>query len=248
MSSYQPVYSHPVTQPPRSGLGRGLAALIPTAEPIDQPTLSDDEQILHNLVQSGLDQLAGQINADVLGYLHLPNGSLDDDAVLFMRRPSLDSLPPAGAFRLFLRLQGAAAGDTSEGTFCFDDTNVLFVRTASSTRGWIAFRRSDWRRSPRLCPTACDKPLLRNYFEPIHQRATGRHARREAGCRTRWHAHVGNRYPANRQQLDHRTLGGRRRHRSGQPSSTRRRSIVVGVHRGFRGPTQRQPRGSCHAH
>jgi hypothetical protein len=65
---------------PRSGLGRGLAALIPDAETAEHADLSAEDQLFYNLVQGGLDQIDGHAKADLLAYVHQPH---NDDPSLF---------------------------------------------------------------------------------------------------------------------------------------------------------------------
>jgi len=111
---------------PRSGLGRGLAALIPTAETAEHADLSTDDQLFYNLVQGGLDQIDGHAKPDLLGYVHQPH---NDEPGLFLRRPGLDVLSAAKAYRLFIRFDRAVRSGANEGTFTFDDTIVIFLRT-----------------------------------------------------------------------------------------------------------------------
>ena len=111
---------------PRSGLGRGLAALIPTAETAEHADLSTDDQLFYNLVQGGLDQIDGHAKADLLAYVHQPH---HDEPSLFLRRPGLDVLSAAKAYRLFNRFDRAVRSGANEGTFTFDDMVVIFLRT-----------------------------------------------------------------------------------------------------------------------
>jgi hypothetical protein len=111
---------------PRSGLGRGLAALIPTAEAAAQAELNADDQLFYNLVQAGLDQIDNHTKVDLLAYVHHPHY---DESSLFLRRPGLDVLSAAKAYRLFNRFDRAVRSGANEGTFTFDDTVVVFVRT-----------------------------------------------------------------------------------------------------------------------
>jgi hypothetical protein len=112
---------------PRSGLGRGLAALIPTAETAEQAELNTEDQLFYNLVQGGLDQIDAHAKVDLLAYVHHPH---HDESSLFLRRPGLDVLSAAKAYRLFNRFDRAVRSDANEGTFTFDDLVVVFVRTA----------------------------------------------------------------------------------------------------------------------
>ena len=111
---------------PRSGLGRGLAALIPNAETAEHADLSTNDQLFFNLVQGGLDQIDSHANADLLAYVHQPH---HDEPSLFLRRPGLDVLTAAKAYRLFNRFDRAVHSGANEGTFTFDDTVVIFLRT-----------------------------------------------------------------------------------------------------------------------
>jgi len=111
---------------PRSGLGRGLAALIPTAETAEHADLSTEDQLFYNLVQGGLDQIDTQTKCDLLAYVHQPH---NDEPSLFLRRPGLDVLSAVKAYRLFNRFDRAVRSGANEGTFTFDDTVVIFLRT-----------------------------------------------------------------------------------------------------------------------
>lgn len=112
----------------KSGLGRGLAALIPTAERSEEASLSGPERILHSLAHTGLAQLddAAGIELSISAYLHLPRY---DEPTLFLRRPTFDTLTPTRAFRLFTRMADIVRSNASEGTFLFDDLVGVYVRT-----------------------------------------------------------------------------------------------------------------------
>jgi len=114
---------------PRSGLGRGLAALIPTAETAEHAELSTEDQLFYNLVQGGLDQIDAHAKADLLAYVHQPH---NDEPSLFLRRPGLDVLSAAKAYRLFNRFDRAVRSGANEGTFTFDDMVVIFLRTVGT--------------------------------------------------------------------------------------------------------------------
>src|SRR4029079_7934510 len=109
-----------------SGLGRGLAALIPTAETAEHADLSTEDQLFYNLVQGGLDQIDAHAKADLLAYVHQPH---NDEPSLFLRRPGLDVLTAAKAYRLFNRFDRAVRSGANEGTFTFEDMVVIFLRT-----------------------------------------------------------------------------------------------------------------------
>ena len=111
---------------PRSGLGRGLASLIPTAETAEQAELNSEDQLFYNLVQGGLDQIEAHTKVELLAYVHHPH---HDESNLFLRRPGLDVLSAAKAYRLFNRFDRAVRSDANEGTFTFDDMVVVFIRT-----------------------------------------------------------------------------------------------------------------------
>src|SRR5438445_61452 len=76
---------------PRSGLGRGLAALIPTAESAEHADLSAGDQLFYNLVQGGLDQIDTHTKCDLLAYVHQPH---NDEPSLFLRRPGRPAPAP----------------------------------------------------------------------------------------------------------------------------------------------------------
>jgi len=121
---------------PRSGLGRGLASLLPTAETAPQPDLGRDEQILHALATRGLDQISSAADADLLAYAHVPH---HDDATDILRSPSLDSLTATRAFRLFSRFDRAIASGATEDSFSFEGLIVVFLRTTGSHTSGVHF-------------------------------------------------------------------------------------------------------------
>lgn len=120
----------------RSGLGRGLASLLPTAETATQTELGRDEQMLHALATRGLDQIHVTAGADLLAYVHVPH---HDDATVVMRSPTLDRLTPTRAFRLFSRFDRAIASGAAEGSFSFEGMIVVFMRTTGSLTSGVHF-------------------------------------------------------------------------------------------------------------
>lgn len=114
---------------PKSGLGRGLAAILPTAESSEKEQLSDDERVLHRLVDAGLDQLAETAKLDLLAYIHLPHGG---EPVLFLRTPPLTNLSPTRAYRLFARFDDAVRSGAPEGNFAQDGYTGGFLRTGGA--------------------------------------------------------------------------------------------------------------------
>ena len=125
-----------VSAAPKSGLGRGLAAILPTAESSEKELLTDDERILHSLANAGLDQLASTTKLDLLAYLHMPRF---DEPVLFLRKPELSTLSPTRVYRLFARFVQAARSGTLEGTFTQDATVTVFLRTPGTTSDGVHF-------------------------------------------------------------------------------------------------------------
>jgi|GraSoiStandDraft_16_1057320.scaffolds.fasta_scaffold180761_3 hypothetical protein len=132
---------------PRSGLGRGLAALIPTAESAEHADLSAGDQLFYNLVQGGLDQIDTHTKCDLLAYVHQPH---NDEPSLFLRRPGLDVLTAVRAYRLFNHFDRAVRSGANEGTFTFDDTVVIFLRTLGAhSDGFHFIGRTDGVIEPR---------------------------------------------------------------------------------------------------
>jgi hypothetical protein len=115
-----------VIGPQKSGLGRGLAALIPTAERSEREALNPEERVLHSLVHAGLDQLEGTTPLDLSAYLHLPRY---DEPTLYLRKPELGTLTPTRAYRLFSRFVQAVRGGANEGTFTQDALVAIYLRT-----------------------------------------------------------------------------------------------------------------------
>ena len=145
------VSSIAVSAAPRSGLGRGLAAILPTAESSEKEQLSDDERVLHSLVDAGLDQRASTTRLDLLAYLHLPRF---DEPVLFLRKPDLSTLSATRIYRLFTRFVQASRAGTREGTFTQDATVTVFLRTSGTTSDGIHFLgRSNAVIDPTMLPS-----------------------------------------------------------------------------------------------
>jgi hypothetical protein len=113
----------------KSGLGRGLAALIPSAERTERELLNPEERVLDSLVHAGLDQLEATTPLDLTAYLHLPRY---DEPTLFLRRPELGTLTPTRAYRLISRIVQAVRGGATEGTFTQDSLIAVFLRTPGS--------------------------------------------------------------------------------------------------------------------
>lgn len=113
----------------KGGLGRGLAAILPTAESSEKEQLSDVERVLHRLVDAGLDQLADTTKLDLLAYIHLPHGG---EPVLLLRTPPLTNLSPTRAYRLFARFDEAVRSGLPEGTFAQDGYAGMFQRTVGT--------------------------------------------------------------------------------------------------------------------
>ncbi len=147
---------------PRSGLGRGLASLLPTAE-TSPPELGRDERMLYALATRGLDQIDTAANADLLAYIHVPH---HDDATVILRTPALEQLSATRAFRLFSRFDRAIASGAAEGSFSFEGIIVVFMRTTGSLSSGVHFVGREGavfdarslariRASARSCGTIC---------------------------------------------------------------------------------------------
>ncbi len=110
----------------RAGLGRGLAALIPSAEQLERRSYSPAQRLLDRLVNAGFDLLQDGNNLGICAYLHVPH---DDEPYLFLRTPALDSLTPTRAFRLVHGIAMATnlAGD--ENSFECDHLEARSIRT-----------------------------------------------------------------------------------------------------------------------
>lgn len=120
----------------RGGLGRGLSSLIPTAETIEHAELSHYEQVLHSLINSGLDQIDRVASCDLLAYAHLP---LHDEPSLVLRKPAIANLSSMRAFRLFSRVDRAITSEAEQGSFTVDGTAVVFTRTAGTRSAGVHF-------------------------------------------------------------------------------------------------------------
>jgi hypothetical protein len=124
-----------------------LAALIPNAETAEHAELSGDDQLFYNLVQGGLDQIDAHARNDLLAYVHQPH---NDEPSLFLRRPGLDVLTAAKAYRLFNRFDRAVRSGANQGTFTFDDMVVIFLRTlGTQSDGFHFVGRADGIIEPR---------------------------------------------------------------------------------------------------
>jgi hypothetical protein len=110
----------------KGGLGRGLAALIPSAERSERELLNPEARVLHSLANAGLDQLEATTPLDLSAYLHLPR---HDEPTLFLRRPELATSTPTRVYRLFSRIVQAVRGGATEGTFTQDSLIAVFLRT-----------------------------------------------------------------------------------------------------------------------
>ncbi len=112
--------------PTRSGKGRGLAALIPSAENIERRHFTGPERLLDQLVNAGFDVLQDGTNLALCAYLHAP---ATGEPMLFLRTPAFDTLTPSRAFRLMHRLATLTNLDAAEGAFEWEHLNARYVRT-----------------------------------------------------------------------------------------------------------------------
>ena len=110
----------------RAGLGRGLAALIPSAEQLERRSFSPSQRLLDRLVNAGFDLLQDGNNLGICAYLHVPH---DDEPFLFLRSPSLDSLTPTRAFRLMHGIAMASNLAGAENAFVCDGLQARSITT-----------------------------------------------------------------------------------------------------------------------
>ncbi len=154
---------------PKSGLGRGLAAILPTAESSEKEQLSDAERVLHRLVDAGIDQLAGTTTLDLLAYVHLPH---DGEPVLFLRTPPLTSLSPTRAYRLFARFDEVVRSGAPAGAFDQDGYRGVFQRTVgTASDGVHVLARLDAVINEAALPAL--RATVRTYGAICHQYAAG---------------------------------------------------------------------------
>ncbi len=110
----------------RAGLGRGLAALIPSAEQLERRSYTPAQRLLDRLVNAGFDLLQDGNNLGICAYLHVPHAG---DPLLFLRTPSLDSLTPTRAFRLMHGIAQATNMTSDESSFECDHLQARGIRT-----------------------------------------------------------------------------------------------------------------------
>lgn len=110
----------------QAGLGRGLAALIPSAQQLERRHLSPTERLLDQLVSAGFDLLAEQADLALCAYLHAPHAG---DPHLFLRAPAFESLTPTSAFRLFHQIAMLTNLDDDEGEYPWEGRTAHFLRT-----------------------------------------------------------------------------------------------------------------------
>jgi len=85
--------------------------------------------------------------SDLLAYVHQPH---NDEPSLFLRRPGLDVLSAAKAYRLFNRFDRAVRSGANQGTFTFEDMVVIFLRTLGThSDGFHFVGRTDGIIEPR---------------------------------------------------------------------------------------------------
>lgn len=115
---------------------RGLGPILPTADTSEKDELSDDQRLLHSLVDAGLDQISTIGALDLLAYLHLPRF---DEPVLFLRQPSLGTLSATRAFRLMNRFAHAANSSSDEGTFTEEGVVTAYLRCSGTRSTGVHF-------------------------------------------------------------------------------------------------------------
>ncbi|MCH7788277.1 MAG: hypothetical protein IH940_02435 [Acidobacteria bacterium] len=113
----------------KSGLGRGLASLIPVADNFEDRYLDDADRVLRSLTDAGFDLLEEGSPLGLCAYLHSPANA---DPQLFLRTPTFESLTPTRAFQLthVIALMSNAEQDT--GAFHWEGLSCIYVRTHGS--------------------------------------------------------------------------------------------------------------------
>ncbi len=111
----------------KSGLGRGLAALIPEAEDLEGRYLDDTERLLRSLANAGFDLLEEGSSLALCAYLHVPRG---DDPHLFLRSPEFSTLTPSRAFRLCHAISVLTNHEEAAGCFTWEGLDGWYIRTS----------------------------------------------------------------------------------------------------------------------
>jgi hypothetical protein len=110
----------------KSGLGRGLASIIPVAEDYEDRYLDGTDRVLRSLADAGFDLLEEGSPLGLCAYLHAP---AHKDPHLFIRTPSFDSLTPTRAFRLTHAIAMMSNAQEDTGAFIWEGLDCIYVRT-----------------------------------------------------------------------------------------------------------------------
>ena len=110
----------------QSGLGRGLAALIPDAEAVEHEHLDRRDQLQQRVMSAAFDLLEDADELAFCAYLHAPR---DAEPHLWLRQPGFGTLTPTRAFRLFHQLALLSNQPDPSGWFEWEGRPTVYFRT-----------------------------------------------------------------------------------------------------------------------
>ncbi len=114
---------------PRSGLGRGLAAIF------TGPAAPGEQSVRGRLVESALSSLAASGPLRLCGHVH----DVDGTPAVALRSPELSSLHPTEAYQLFSNLSSIAQAGTETQRFRMGRLDAYAVVTSHPTTASVFF-------------------------------------------------------------------------------------------------------------